>query len=287
MKKKSFFQFSAPSIIAMGALLVFPLAIAIWLGLHLMTFRNINAPQFIGLANYVEVLTDQRFWQAFQFTILYTAVTVPIRMVIGLILALMLDQVTRRYRGVFIAIILLPMVVVPVVGTLMFKQLFEPSGIVAWFFREFMEQRFIFTETSVKSLILLHTIWTSTPFAFIVIYAGLLTLPQEQVEASLMDGANRRQQIGSIVLPHLRSILVFIALILIMDSYRVFDSVFVLTEQNPIFKADTIMLYTFRTAMTVQRLGKANAMAILTVIMILVILIPFLIRTYHDQIEER
>ena len=102
-----------------------------------------------------------------------------------------------------------------------------------------------------------------------------------------MDGANRRQQIGSIVLPHLRSILVFIALILIMDSYRVFDSVFVLTEQNPIFKADTIMLYIFRTAMTVQRLGKANAMAILTVIMILVILIPFLIRTYRDQIEER
>ena len=72
-----------------------------------------------------------------------------------------------------------------------------------------------------------------------------------------------------------------------MDAYRVFDSVFVLTEQNPIFKADTIMVYNFEVALTVQRLGKANAMAVLTVIGILIVLIPFLYRTYHEQLEER
>ena len=169
----------------------------------------------------------------------------------------------------------------------MFKQLFEPSGIVAWFFRAVLEERFIFTETSVKTLIGIHTIWGSTPFPIIVYFAGLQTLPKEQVEAALVDGANRWQQIRHIVLPHLSSLNVFLGLIFVMDSYRVFDGVFVLTEQNPIFKADTVMLYTFRTAMSVQRLGKANAMAILTVIMILVVLVPFLIRTYRDQMEER
>jgi ABC-type sugar transport system permease subunit len=72
-----------------------------------------------------------------------------------------------------------------------------------------------------------------------------------------------------------------------MDAYRVFDSVFVLSEMNPIYKADTVMTYTFQTAVTVQRLGKANAMAILTIVFIMIILIPNLIQSYRQQVEER
>ena len=72
-----------------------------------------------------------------------------------------------------------------------------------------------------------------------------------------------------------------------MDSYRIFDSVFVLSEMNPIYKADTVMTYTFQTAISVQRLGKANAMSILTVVGILIVLIPNLIQSYREQIQER
>ena len=72
-----------------------------------------------------------------------------------------------------------------------------------------------------------------------------------------------------------------------MDAYRIFDSVFVLSEMNPIYKADTIMTYTFKTAVTLQRLGKADAMAILTVVGIMVILIPNLIQSYKEQMQER
>ena len=103
----------------------------------------------------------------------------------------------------------------------------------------------------------------------------------------MIDGASRLRQVRHIMLPHLRSLFVFIFLISIMDAYRVFDSVFVLTEQNPIYKAEVMMLYTFRTAMSVTRLGKANAMSVITVVMILVVLLPFLYRTYREQIEER
>lgn len=102
-----------------------------------------------------------------------------------------------------------------------------------------------------------------------------------------MDGASRLQQIRHIVLPHLQSLFVLIALISLMDSYRAFDSIFVMTEQNPVYKAETIMLYNFKVAMAVQQLGKANAMAVLAVIGVFVVLIPFLIRAYREQIEER
>lgn len=287
MDRKTFYQFSAPSNILMVGLMIFPLIMAIWLGLQFLTFRNINAPEFIGLRNYIEVLTDPRFWQSFRFTMMFTAITVPSQMLVGFVIALLLDQVSRRVRGLYIAMFLLPFIVVPVVGTLMFKQLFEPSGLAAWFFRAVLGQRFVFTEFSVKALIIFHAIWYVTPFAIVTFFAGLQTLSQALIEAAQIDGAGRLKQIHHIVIPHLMPLVVIIALMSIMDAYRVFDSVFVLTEQNPIFKADTIMMYNFKMAMTVQRLGKANAMAFLAVIGIMVVLLPFLYRSYLEQIEER
>jgi len=287
MPRKSFLMFSAPSNLTMLALMIFPLVMAIWLGMHFLTFQNIDSPQFVGLENYRAVLTDPRFWEAFRFTLLLVVITVPTQTLIGFVMALLLDQISGKLRGVYLSAMLLPFIVVLVVGTLMFKQLFEPAGLMAWFFREILGQRFIFTETSVKALIILHAIWYVTPFPLIVLFAGLQTLPQDLVEASQIDGASRLQQIRYIIIPHLSSLFVMIFLISIMDMYRIFDSVFVLTEQNPVYKADTVMLYTFRVAMSFQRLDKANAMAVLTVIAIMVVLIPFLVRTYHEQIEER
>ncbi len=287
MKRKTFYQFSALSNVMMITLMVLPLAVAIWLGFNFLTFRNINSPQFVGFDNYEAVLSDPRFWQAFRFTLLFVVVAVPAQMFTGFVVALLLDQVSKRVRGLFLAAMLLPFVVVPVVGTLMFKQLFEPSGLISWFFREIIGQRFIFTESSVKAMVIMHAIWQVTPFALITLFAGLQTLSKDLTDASQIDGANRLQQIRYIIIPHLSSLFVMIALISIMDTYRVFDSVFVLTEQNPIFKADTVMLYNFKVAMSVQRLGKANAMSVLTVIAIMIVLIPFLVRAYREQIEER
>ena len=277
----------SPSLLVMLTLMVFPLLTSIWLSMHYMTFRNINAPEFVGLANYVEVFNDRKFAQAFTFTMTYIAIAVPSQTFVGFLIAVLLDQVSRRVRGIYIAAFLMPFIVVPVVGTLMVKQLFESGGIIAYLYRAILGSRFILTEQSVKGLILIHALWAATPFPLIVFFAGLQTLPDELVEASMIDGATRLRQARHIMIPHLRSLFVFIGLISIMDSYRVFDSVFVLTEQNPIYKAEVMMLYTFRTAMSVQRLGKANAMSVITVVLILVVLAPFLLRTYKEQTEER
>ena len=271
----------------MLALMVFPLLTSVWLSMQYMTFRNINEPEFVGLANYIAVFEDQKFWNAFSFTMTFIAIAVPMQIFTGFLIAVLLDQVSRRIRGIYIAAFLMPFIVVPVVGTLMVKQLFESGGIVAWAFRQLIGSRFILTEQSVKSLILIHALWAATPFPLIVFFAGLQTLPDELVEASMIDGATRLRQVRHIMIPHLRSLFVFVGLISIMDAYRVFDSVFVLTEQNPIYKAEVMMLYTFRTAMSVQRLGKANAMSVITVVLILVVLVPFLLRTYKEQTEER
>lgn len=287
MKRSTFLKFTAPSIFVMTLLMVIPLIMAIWLGMQFMTYVNINDPQFVGLRNYIDTLQDPRFWQSFRFTALYMVIIVPAQLVIGFTIALLLDQVSRFTRGIYLSIYLLPFIIVPVVGTLMFKQLFEPSGLFSWLYQMILDDRFRFTEVSVKALIIIQGIWYVTPFALVTYFAGLQTLPVEQVEAASIDGASRWQKIRYIVLPHVRSLTIFILLISLMDAYRVFDNIFVLSEMNPIYKADTIMTYTFRTAVTVQRLGKANAMAVLTVIGIMIILIPNLIQTYRQQVEDR
>lgn len=287
MRRITFFQFAAPSIIIMVLLMVIPLVMAIWLGMQFMTFTNINAPQFVGLQNYIDVLGDARFWQSFRFTALFISLVVPARIVLGFFFALMLDQVSKFTRGIYLSIFLLPFIIVPIVGTLMFKQLFEPSGLITYIYQTLLETRFRYNELTVKTLIVIHGIWLGTPFALVTYFAGLQTLPQDLLEAASIDGASRWQKIRSIVIPHVRSLTILILLISIMDTYRIFDSVFVLTELNPIYKADTIMTYNFQTAITVQRLGKANAMSVLTVIGIMIVLIPNLIQSYREQIEER
>lgn len=286
MKRNTFFAFISPSLTIMLLLMVLPLVTAIWLGFNFITFRNLNTPQWIGLQNYIEVLGDPEFWASLRFTLLYIVLTVPAQIIIGFLIASLLDQV-HKFRGLYIAASLLPFIVTPIVGTLMFRNIFDRSGLYTYLLRQVLDYRLTMTPQSVKVLIMLHGIWYSTPFAMITLFAGLQSLPQEMLEAAKVDGANTLQRTWYVVLPHLRSLLVFIALIAIMDGYRVFDSIFVLTKQNPLFKADTIMFYNFKMALGFGQLGKANAMAVLTVIGIFVVLIPFLITTYRQQTEER
>ena len=287
MKRRTFFQFASPSIIIMMLLMVIPLIMAIWLGMNYITYNTITSPQFVGLKNFIDVLEDPVFWRSFRFTGLYMIVVVPMQIIVGFTVAMLLDQVSKFSRGIYLSIFLLPFIIVPIVGTLMFKQLFEPSGLLRWAYQTIFDTKFLYTEITVKALILFHGVWLATPFALVTYFAGIQTLPVEQIEAASIDGASRWQKIRYIVIPHVRSLTIFILLISLMDAYRIFDSIFVLTRMNPIYKADTLMTYTFKTAMTVQRLGKADAMAVLTVVGVMIVLIPNLIQIYKEQMQER
>ncbi|MCS6835311.1 MAG: sugar ABC transporter permease [Anaerolineae bacterium] len=288
MTRRQFYLFVGPSAIMMLLLMVVPLLGAVWLGFHFISFRNVTNPQWVGLENYVFMLSDSGFWNALVFTLQYIAVTVPLQMLLGLVVALLLDQV-RHFRAFYIAATLLPFIVTPIVGTLIYRQSFDRYGIYPYLLdRVFGIEFSFFAVSNIQLLIFSHAIWYVTPFAVVTLFAGLQTLPEEPLEAALVDGANWWQRLRYIVLPHLNSFFIFIALISIMDAYRVFDSIFVLTKQNPIYtNVQTLMYYNYKVAVEFQNLGRANAMSVLTVIGIFVILIPFLYVTYKQQTEER
>ena len=288
MERKHFYFFVGPSVVIMLALMVAPLLAAIWLGLHRMTFSNVTEPVWVGLENYAFMLSDPGFWNSFWFTILYIVVTVPIQILLGLFVALMLDQV-KAFRGIYMASILLPFIVTPIVGTLIYRQTFDRYGIYPFILDEVFGIDINFFATgNIMSLVFFHAIWYVTPFAIVTLFAGLQTVPEEPLEAAKVDGAGWLGRLWHVIIPHLGSLFLLIALISIMDAYRVFDSIFVLTKQNPIYSnVETLMYYNYQVAVVFQRLGRANAMSVITVIGIFVILVPFLYWTYKQQMEER
>jgi multiple sugar transport system permease protein len=133
---------------------------------------------------------------------------------------------------------------------------------------------------SAQLLIILYGIWHVMPFAFIVFYAGLQGVPQDSLEAARLDGASRWQQLRYVTLPHLAPLLVFVTLIHLMDAYRVFEPVLVLTRGA---FTTSVQYLTYAVLLEENNPFKASAAAVLTLIGIGLLLIPLLRRTWREQ----
>ncbi|HEX9118057.1 MAG TPA: sugar ABC transporter permease [Anaerolineae bacterium] len=287
MKNKEFVAFVAPSMLALVGFTIIPLVFALGLSFQSYDYWTLNARVFVGLRNYLDILADARFWQAFSFTLLIMAVVTPTEMLIGSVVALLLDQIARRQRGIFVALALTTYVSVPVVASYMFRGLFYSGGLGNWLYQLLTGQNLIMDETSVKIILIIYQLWRDTPFVILVVFAGLQSLPDELLDAAAIDGANRLRQLRYVAIPHLSPLLILVALTILGALYNIFDPIFVITGMNPTFHADSIMAYNWRTATQYSQLGKANAMALLSTTGSVLLRFPFLYATWRSQMEER
>ena len=225
--------------------------------------------------------SHNEFLSALGFTLVYVAGTTPFILAGGLVLALAMNRVTQRLKGLFIAASLLPFIITPVVGALAIKWLFRDDGLVPHLLSQLGIQVFWMAQAwSARLLIILYGIWHVMPFAFIVFYAGLQGVPQDSLEAARLDGASRWQQLRYVTLPHLAPLLVFVTLIHLMDAYRVFEPVLVLTRGA---FTTTVQVLTYQVLLEENNPYKAAAAAVLTLVGIGILLIPLLRRTWHEQ----
>ncbi len=221
------------------------------------------------------------FWVALRFTLVYTLLTLPFILGIGFLLALGVDNVTQRLKGSFIAASLLPFIITPVVGALAIKWLFRDNGLVPHLLSGLgVQLHWMAQAWSAQLLIVLYGIWHAVPFAFIVLYAGLQSVPQDSLEAATIDGASRWQKLRYVTLPHLMPLVVFVTLIHLMDAYRVFEPVLVLTQGA---FTTSVQYLTYQILLQEQNPYKASAAAVLTVLGILVLLVPLLVKTWREQ----
>ena len=221
------------------------------------------------------------FFGALRFTLLYTFVTTPFVLLLGFLVALGVNHSTQRLRGALITASLMPFIITPVVAALSIKWLFRDNGLVPYFLSQFGISVFWMAEAwSARLLIIIYGVWHSAPFAFIVLYAGLQSVPQDSLEAATIDGASRWQKLRYVTLPHLMPLIVFITLIHLMDAYRVFEPVLVLTQGA---FTTSVQYLTYYTLVTETNPYKASAAAVLTTLGIFVLLIPLLVKTWKEQ----
>lgn len=196
-------------------------------------------------------------------------------------LALAVNSVTERLRGSLVFATLLPMIVTPVVSSLAIFWMFLDSGVVTamieWL--GFGKFYFLADQITTRSVIILYGVWWAAPFAFIILYADLQTLPSEPLESAMIDGANEWQRLRYVILPHLSPLMTVIALIHIMDAYRVFEPILVF---NSSVYANSVQYLTFYTLGFEDNVHKAAAYSILTIIGVVILLVPVLRQSFRD-----
>jgi multiple sugar transport system permease protein len=228
---------------------------------------------------------SQEFVGALRFTLLYTLVTTPLILILGFFIALGVHHSAQRLKPIFITVSLLPFIITPIVGALAIKWLFRDGGLVPHVLSQFGLSIYWMAEAwSAQLLVILYGVWQSTPFAFIVFYAGLQSVPQDSLEAATIDGATRWQKLIYITLPHLMPLILFVALIKVMDSYRVFEPVVVLTQGA---FTTSVQYLTYHILSVENNPYKASASAVLTTLGIGVLIIPMLIKTWKEQRSGR
>ena len=230
------------------------------------------------------------FYRALRFTVTFTLVTLPLVLFLGLALALAVNRALRQIRGPVIFISLLPFIITPFIGALAIRWLFIGDGILTAFL-EYMLERDVamFAQGwTIEVLMLFYRVWHVAPFAFVIFYAGLQTINRDELEAALIDGATRFQRLRYVIIPHLSPLIVFIALIHLMDAYRVFEEVVAFSSQAHRISLQWLTFDLLQPDDSGNRaIARASASAMLTICGVVLILMPVLRRTWRDYGGQR
>lgn len=236
-----------------------------------------------SLGAFVSELGDLPFYRAMAFTLTYTFTVTPLLILLGLAIALAVNALARWLKGLVIFFSLLPMIVTPLVGSLILFWMVDNRGILGNFISWLVNDPDLSVKASTPLMwisLIVYGIWSSAPFAFVVFYAGLQTMPEDQIEASKIDGATRWQQVRYIVVPHLMPLVTFVALIQLMDNFRVLEPIVGFQAQAHAQSLSFFILSDLSGE--TQQLSSAAATSVLTVIGVAILLSPVLVRTWRD-----
>lgn len=260
-----------------GTVVIFPSALSLWLSLHAITRANFfSNPPFVGLDNYIKVLTDQFFIDSLRISMYWVALTTMLELSFGLMLALLMNQ-NVPWKGAFTVLLLTPMVISPVATSYMFSMLFNNLfGPLPILLKNIfgVEVSFIGDPSLAFYTLVLLDVWQWTPFMFLLIYTGIRSLPNEPLEAAMVDGASSWQILSKIKLPLLKPIIAVALIFRMMDSFKTFDIIYVLTGGGPGRVTETVSVYIYRTFSR----GDVGLMLALSTILLMVI--PLLSRFY-------
>lgn len=262
-----------PAVLVVLAISIFPLVYS--LTTSFMSFRLVppTPPRFVGLGNYADLLQQPRFWRVIMTTSIIAVISVTVQYVVGFAIALALNARVHG-EGLFRVAFLLPMLVAPVAVALIARQLFNPTmGPLNQFmtFLGFPNIPFLTTTEWAFFAIIMVEVWQWTPFVILMLLAGLQTLPDDVYEAAALENASPWQQFWGITFPMMLPISVAVVFIRLIESYKIIDTVFVMTGGGPGISTETLTLFAYQEGFKKFNLGYTSALSFLFLIVITII----------------
>lgn len=262
-----------PTIIVLLIMSVFPLLFTIYYSFTDYYYLSRSGARFIGLDNFVKILSDPYFQQAIGNTVIFTLVCVFFETVLGLMIAVFVNGL-RHGKKTMRTLLLLPYLLPPVTVALIWKIMLSGNyGILNNLLQALnlpVFNWFYDTRTAFGSLIFID-IWQNTPFVFLLMYASLQGVPESQYEAAEIDGANKWQQFRFITLPSIKGGIILCALLRTIDTFRIFEKINILTQGGPANTTATITQYLYLNGIKNLQFGFGSAGAIIMTVLVLVV----------------
>lgn len=264
-----------PIVFALPAwIIIFPIFIVpLCVGLYLSVFdKSLGFPQpisFVGLANFQSDVKNSNFYSAVKVTAEFMAIAVFIQIPIGIFLAMMLHS-ANKFASLFRSSLLIPMLLTPVAVALMWRFMFSSElGIINWVLGKITlaQPDWLGDVKAAFFAVAIVDSWQSIPFVVLITLAGLAAMPIAPQEAAMIDGASAMQRFRYVTLPLLKPVLLVILLIRIIDSFKLFDIIFILTRGGPGTATQTLSMLDYNTAFTFLATSRAAAIGVVLAIM--------------------
>ena len=237
-----------------------------------------------GFGDFISRVMNLPFYKALIFTLSYTFIVTPLVIVLGFCIAIAVNSVSARLKGPVIFFSLLPMIVTPLIGALVLFWMIDARGVIG----ATLQVIFNDPQLSLKAsptltwvTLFVYGVWHSAPFAFVVFYAGLQTVPQDTLESAMVDGTSRWERIRFVTIPYLMPLATFIALMQLMDNFRVFEPIIGFSAEANATSL-SYMIYSDLRSGDFPLFGSAAASSMLTIFGVVILLFPVLIRTWRE-----
>ena len=273
MKQTPYF-FILPSILILAFTSLYPICYSIYYSFF--NWRWGNEKDFVGLSNYIFLLTDKDFWIIIKNTFVFAFFACLIEIILGVLLAIYIDRI--KYGSTIIrTLLLIPLMISGISVTMLFKVILDNMfGIIPYFLSFIgIKSNFFGSYDAAMPTIIGLDVWWQTSFVFIIILAGFQSIPSEPIEAAKMDGASEWEITRYIRLPMIRSLLFLVLIFRSIDTLKVFDIIWGTTGGGPGLATEALQTYAYRVAYSFLEISKS-----MTVMVLFSIVVIFLTITY-------
>ena len=271
----------APTVLVFCAVIVYPLVSAIYLGLFSIYTPTMEG-EWVGLDNYRRLLASGEFWRSLVNNLIWTAGTLTLQIVFGILVALMLQR-NLVFRALARSLVLFPYFLSTVVAVLVWRWLFNDlygvlNHLLMWAGIVDMPVDWLGSMPNAMISLIFVGAWKYFPFVVIAVLARLQAIPDELYEAASIDGAGAWARFTDVTLPQLRDVLVVVVLLRTIWDFKEFDLIYLLTGGGPIIGTQTLPLMVYKEAFALNQMGGASATAVLMMLIMLLFMSLYLSR---------